>query len=219
LLKGGWEEGIWRIFYDPFNQAAVFNAMDLDTINLLKEFGPVPSRLKINCRNTDPIVLHTKLVTGADLASESTGPGPDVVIRFFTDPELSAGFIQQTLEELRDEHCLPAHITILSPVDIRQSCIRFLNIQWQRKIQELSGSGECSWPLTRISYSKIQDFKGLENRYILLTDLSDIFNDPVGISLLYVGMTRASVKLWIVADTSIKVNLDRIMVENLAKLG
>ena len=45
-----------------------------------------------------------------------------------------------------------------------------------------------------ITYSTVHSFKGLENSYIILTDISSI-NDDEFKSLLYVGMSRAKVGL------------------------
>lgn len=200
MLKGGLENGRWRIFYDPFNQGAIFRTMDEQVVELLQELGAITPRLNINCRNTDEIVLQTKLMTGADLGTQSTGPGPEVIYRYYQGEEEAAALMEGRLEELRRQGVSGRDITILSPRPFDKSSTRLLPGKWRRRLVRLDGSDPAEYPPRDISFATVAGFKGLENRFILLTDLEDAGESEVERATLYVGMSRARVGLWVALD-------------------
>ncbi len=66
------------------------------------------------------------------------------------------------------------------------------------KIADLSQLSRFPVP-GMITFSTIHGFKGLENSYIILTDIERMGNDEFK-SLLYVGMSRAKVALVLLVD-------------------
>ena len=119
LVVGGLTAGRWRIFYDGNNQSALYDSFDPDAVDVLLSYGAVPARLTTNCRNTNEIVIGTKLTTGADLGVASVGQGPALKREFFSSPEDETDKLSRHLDELRDDGVDPGDITILSPAPLR----------------------------------------------------------------------------------------------------
>jgi hypothetical protein len=214
IVKGALAEGTWRIFYDPFNQSAIFGVLDDDVLELVKSYSPIIPRLTINCRNTDPIVAHTKLFTGSDLAAKSTGSGPIVDVNFFSDPKQAAGHLEDFLMSLQQQECSENEITILSPKPWDHSAASLLSPKWKNKIRVLKGSQQDLFPFPGITFSTIAEFKGLENRYIALIDIEDMDSTAAAKASLYVGMTRARIKLWVAISQAVSDHHDEIIRKN-----
>jgi hypothetical protein len=197
MLRGGLEHGTWRIFYDGFNQGAIFGAVDPTVIEMLSDHEIVAPRLHINCRNTDEIVIQTKLLTGADIGNRSVGPGPKVVFETYRDEQEAAALLQAHLEELWDDQVDGSDITILSPRPYEQSSVRLLGDVWRRRIARLEASQRLQFPSGSLTFSTVANFKGLENRFVALTDIEDLDSTPAARATVYVGMSRARVGLWV----------------------
>lgn len=215
MLMGGFAEGVWRIFYDPFNQGAIFGVMDTEILDLLKSYSPIIPRLTINCRNTDPIMLHTKLFTGADMANKSTGSGPIVDVVFYESQKAGGEILEAFLKQLINEQGVKEkEITILSPTTFEHSAANLLRPKWRNRIRVLEGSREDVFPFPGITFATIADFKGLENSFIALIDIENMDNSSEVKATLYVGMTRARVKLWVAINKSQMSNHNHIIEEN-----
>lgn len=210
ILKDGLENGKWRIFFDPFNQGALFGAIDDDVLQYLKQFGPVPPKLQINCRNTDPILEKTKLITGADLGTKSTGPGPEVTMEWYADQSEQIKLLQKYIHTLRNQGVADSDITILSPHDYDNSVISNVEGSLQRQIKILDGNIKDVFPFSKITFCRIAEFKGLENRFILLVDVETLNATPRDAANVYVGLTRAKAKLWIALSDSLRNHYQEI---------
>lgn len=218
LLVGGLEEGVWRIYLDPYNQSAIFGAFDPEALELLKSLGPVPPRLKVNCRNTDPILMQTRAATGADIATISTGPGPVVSTRFYQSRDQAVLLLEEFLESLDADETPLSEITILSPLPFEESSASLLSRKWLRRIQILNTDVWDKFPFSNVSYSTVSGFKGLENRFIALIDIDEI-DTSLNIATLYVGMTRARVQLWLCIDEQLKKHWQDVIIKNLKKIS
>lgn len=215
VLKGGISEGIWRIFMDPLQQARISGEMDLELLDILKLTDPIPPKLTINCRNTDPIVLQTRMATGAFLSKKGAGPGPDVVIKIYRSLQDQARLIEEFLEKAREKDISPENITLLSSKGFQDSAASLLPQKWIQKIHLLNGSSEGLFPFRGITFATIMDFKGLENSYIALLDINQLEETQENVSNLYVGMTRARVQLWMFLHDSIQKDYQKICLKNL----
>lgn len=216
ILRGGLSSGVWRIFFDSNSQSGIYGMLDEEVLDMLRSFGPVPPRLIKNCRNTSQIILQTSLLTGADLNTEGAGPGPDVSISYFKDSDNAAEHLERILKDLKN--ISSGDITILSPLSWQDSSVRRIRQPMLSRIKVLRGSIQDTFPDSRTTFAQIQDFKGLENRYIILTDVSDLDSNPVMVSNLYVGMTRARVKLWMLVDEGLKDRQQEITIQNIKRM-
>jgi hypothetical protein len=199
LLRGGFRNGIWRVFYDAYNQGAIFGKLESDALAMLKAWAPRPLHLTRNCRNTVQIVEKTRVTTGADLDASSTSDGPRVEIEVCATEHDAADRLAACLKRLQQGDMRTDEITILSPKPDTQSVIRLLPAPLRRQIRVLSGAAIQQFPYPGLTFATVADFKGLENNTILLVDVAPSPHGPVETAHFYVGMTRARVKLWIAA--------------------
>jgi len=218
MLRGGFEKGKWRIFYDPYHQGGIYNSMDADTLKMLEGFGAAPARLKVNCRNTDPIVTQTKIITREQFATESTGHGPEVKMIFYNNRIEQAKKLEEFLEALLAQNISPGAITILSPGQLNKSGVSQISNRFKNSIQVVNGNIEDPFQQDRITFSSVAEFKGLENQYIALIDIENL--DSKGdIDTLYVGMTRPRIQLWMGILKSQQTRWNEISAENLKKMA
>ena len=218
ILRGGLEQGIWRIFYDRFNQGAIFGAADEGVIEMLAEYETAGPKLRINCRNTDEVVLQTKLLTGADLGNRSVGPGPQVVFETYGDEREAAALLEEHLEGLRAGQVDGRDVTILSPKPFEQSSARLLGDAWLRRMVRLDDSRRPEFPFTRLTFSTVANFKGLENSFIALTDIEDLDSTPAARATVYVGMSRARVGLWVAMNEGLRERQKELGMQHLTRV-
>jgi hypothetical protein len=157
--------------------------------------NPACIPLRKNCRNTTPILKKIQALTQYDIGDTGTGHGPEVVIH------PSQGHPERELaRELNRlvtmEGVALGDITILSPFPFKASCVALLNQSSRSKIAVLDeNSIGDMFSISKISYARIQEFKGLENKCIILVDLDHHYRDEKYLPLLYVGMSRAMASL------------------------
>lgn len=119
------------------------------------------------------------------------------------------------------------NISILSPRKWENSCASRLNQgrfykSHKTDIQELSDKAEllmvrkATGKIDSICFSTIHSFKGLENSYIILTDITKIDDDEFR-SLLYVGMSRARIGLYVLIDESVRNEYDSLVKKGVKK--
>jgi hypothetical protein len=76
-----------------------------------------------------------------------------------------------------------------------------------------------NFPPDNISFSTVEDFKGLENRFIVLVDIDDIDGSAETMSSVYVAMSRARVALCTILSESALEKVRRRTLEHLDELG
>ncbi len=219
LLKGGLDGGTWRIFFDPFNQGAIFGNAEEGVLELLRDVATCTAPpLNVNCRNTDPIVLQTKLLTGADVGVASTGRGPAVLIRQYRSATECAELLRSWLVQLRESEIELRHVTILSPRQFQHSAAALLPEEWRRQITVREGTGVTRGETGPITFATVADYKGLENRYIALCDIEDLDSSPAALATVYVGMTRARVQLWMAVQVLAHARLSDLVSQRAASV-
>ncbi|MCB9267230.1 MAG: ATP-binding domain-containing protein [Lewinellaceae bacterium] len=97
------------------------------------------------------------------------------------------------------------HVIILSPKRLEYSCV-FRSSFLTGLISE-----------RELSYFTIQAFKGLESSFIILTDLEELEVSSAE-RLLYVGMSRAKIKLFIVLPKALAEEKDKLYRKNMNKI-
>lgn len=204
FLKGGFTNGRWTVFHDKNHQSGVFGCYEKAALDYLLSMNPVCIPLKKNCRNTTPILKKIQALTQYDPGSDGTGFGPDVVIHHCdARPEI---LLAKELNRLFTREGVPlGDITILSPFSFKNSCAARLNRSSRSKIQVLDENLiQHIYSNNKISYARIQDFKGLENNCIILIDFDHHYQEKKLLPLLYVGMSRATASLSLILGTQIK---------------
>jgi Cdc6-like AAA superfamily ATPase len=195
VLARGLADGRWVMLLDSNNQAGLVGKFEEAAMRrLTHEIRAAQWHLNDNCRNTTEIVEATRERTQADLGTTTAGHGEPVQ------------FIQGTLQETADQICRVldrleseaslSHVTLLSPFDLRDSVFHLLPGAWRRRIDRLDLTRSRRLEPGRLGFSRVDDFKGLESRYVLLE--SPPMSDPLhSLRTLYVGMSRARASLWV----------------------
>ena len=217
LFDKGLSEGRWYFFMDPNNQSSLYADFDKGALDYLKECSfKIP--LNRNCRNTKQIAKHTLLYTGGDIGNCSTSAdGLPVIwknLDYDTEEEL-IGMIEAQLENwITHERVLPSDITLLSPCSYEASVASRLDKKWKRKIVVINESYGERWMDTQLPFSSIRDFKGLENRYVMMIDIDVLVAETHALNLLYVAMTRGNAVLWMATPKRAKAWFDEKRIEN-----
>jgi len=215
-LRGGLKKGNWFIFGD-FNNQAIYSA-DLsgsDLIACLEEYVSSYAAFKLNqnCRNTKRIAESTSHFSGFLHLPYTVSQieGEPVHRTFYKNQKEANQKLSFQIEKLIEEGCLPAQITVLSPKKFSASSASNIQIDGH-KIVDVSNASNLAYDENAILFSTIHSFKGLESPIVLLTDIESI-QGHYNSSLLYIGMSRASVYLSLLMKESARAELK----ENLSK--
>ena len=210
-VRGGLEEGRWRVFLDPNNQAGIEGAFDPEALEILIQSSFEPLRLTENCRNTRNIVEEVRALTGADTGVSIAGSGPEVETTFYAEPDQAPAQIAAFLDRIVAEGVDPAAIAILSPMEYEQSAVSALPERWKTRIRQLSEDNIFDYGPGMAVFATVSDFKGLDRRFVALTDITSIDQVETDITTLYVGLTRARAGLYISAHESTKPRIDELL--------
>lgn len=217
LFKDGISTGRWYFFMDPNNQGSLYSDLDRDILEYLKQ-NAFRMPLNKNCRNTRKIAEYTLLNTGGDIGyTPIEAEGLPVIWKdkFYDTQEVLLGLLESQLEAwIDDESVKPGDIAMLSPVDFELSVASRISKRFRRKITIINENFGERWMDSQIPYSTIKNFKGLENKYILLIDLDRLSFDDSSKKLLYIGMTRAHSMLWIATPSNCKAWFEQQKISN-----
>jgi hypothetical protein len=187
LVKNGLGKGRWRAFYDP--KQDIFDG-GVGRIRNLNVFGPARGTLSVNCRNTQPIAVHTALLSGFPLQETLRVEGPDVEMYYFKDSGEQNKLVCRAVERVLSQHIPPEEIIVLSPKRIESETLR-KRLSFKCRMVNLAEGRQNSGA---VGVCTIGAFKGLERDVVFLIGLEDI-HSAEGAQLLYVGASRARVLL------------------------
>jgi hypothetical protein len=201
LLSGGLRDGNWCFFGD-YEKQAIYrehgnSISEQDLFHVLESYSPgfVNFSLRNNCRNAKPIsdLLtltcdlkpgYRRVIHHLDIA--------DAITDFYESSEQQADKLKLLIErEL--QHFTNNEIVVLSPRNPKDSCAGGCDIKSNRfrlvdyRLDNLAKG---------IRFSSIHAFKGLEAAVIIVTDVEGLGTEKMK-SLLYVGMSRAKVRLYL----------------------
>ncbi len=195
LLSGGLREGNWCFFMDAVRQNIFNPSVSEDEVkHMLKDRRVFYANytLKDNCRNSISIIEAMDRWFGMNTRSHLCAEyGCDVEIKSYKRQTSEAEALASLITRLQKDNVRPEDIVILSPVKKESSCVRFLE---QHSIidSSLKRNGD-------IRFCTIQGFKGLESPVVIVTDIENVFGSTY-LNLLYIGITRARVALYVFAS-------------------
>lgn len=200
LVKGGLSGGRVLMFGD-FERQAIYD--DGRGRELLKERVPhMPShRLTINCRNLPRIGFSVNFFSGLTPGYQKfrrDDDGANPVLLKYVRGEDQSPLLRRAVEALREESFNLNEIVVLSPLGAG-SVAATTSDPWLRSVL-VQADGDTA-KKGKIRFSSIQAFKGLEAPAVIVTDL-DRVNVPNFESVLYVGLTRATDRLYGVIEAS-----------------
>lgn len=192
MLAGGFKRGKWVMLGD-FSMQAIYDdeADEEKLVDLLQNRTSFAIyRLKINCRNTTEICDDINLVTDAKMqcnkARAVSGPKPDW--DKWTNPEEEKSKLSGKINALVNNGVSLSNITILSPVTFDHSVAS--------QIRQFDISQYAPDKKQGITFSTIHSFKGLENQFIILTDIESVSDKR----MMYVAMSRARYGLYVLSN-------------------
>tara|TARA_Y100000310_G_scaffold123403_1_gene122176 strand:+ start:784 stop:2430 length:1647 start_codon:yes stop_codon:yes gene_type:complete len=213
ILSGGLHKGKWNIFFDPNNQITKSSSFEEDAMQYIDSIDHVAVTLQENCRNTGEIVVQTRLITLADLGVPFFSKGPHVEYHYYSSREDGASQLRRIIEGLFNNSVSSQDITILSDVEFEDSLARLLPSNLRQYIYSISLDKDQSVDNKKLDFCTPEDFKGLENRFIIITDMSQNGNE-IHTAEFYVSMTRARVGLYMILPKTIEKEINNLCITN-----
>jgi len=194
MLTKGMNNGKWIFFGDFSNQAIYSKNIDLSLNNFKEKYNFVSfPKLKINCRNSLSIAEQNTLMTGTEKLEVNQIDIPERILDYFTENSLVK--VEEILKKLEIEKVEFKQITVLS---VNKGDV-VLFPKWKKK---------------GVIFSTIHSFKGLENTIVILFGFKNILTDSSQ-KLLYIGISRAKQRLYLVLDTSLKKDYAQLIKKNI----
>ena len=214
MLTEGLINGEWEIYGDFERQAIYAQLPKNDMLTLLKTKGPFSNfLLKINCRNTRQIGEETSLMSGFEKPPFLLEHllGIPVEYLFYKDDVDQNKKMIELLRKLLKEGIYPNDLTILSPKEFDHACVRTITEVSVKELREVLM--KPSTTDTDYHFATIHSYKGLENNYIVITDIEHL-SDEQARSLLYIGMSRARYGLILLISDSVRNEYEDILKRN-----
>lgn len=217
LLEGGISGGKWAMFGDFERQAIYKNNLNLsgeELENRIKERSQNYTQypLRINCRNDESIAIGVELSCHlrpgyTDYLHHGGSKGVEALF-YNTSKEQLTG-LRNIVTQLKSTEKFPSDsIVILSSKRDEECAARMLEgVDETGEYVPIRSSGRGSG---QIGYSTIHSFKGLESPVIIITDINRITGEQYE-ALLYVGMSRARVRLLLLMHESCRENWKEVL--------
>lgn len=206
MLCDGLANGHWFMAGD-FERQGIFSGLSPeDAFRLLDKYSfYVHSVLDTNCRNTLQVSEFFNALTGyvpVSVPKEKVS-GPPVDVHYYKNKNSGALMLQTLLDSVLKSGVSPSEITILSPRRLANSLVSHIAFTGELPIVDLKDYPDALFGTQHLTFSTIHSFKGLENTFIVLTDLEDV-EDTKMKEISYVGMSRARFKLEVIAHKRIE---------------
>lgn len=222
LLVGGLASGRWAMFGD-FERQAIYAdkgaAIGLERLRIRTGDSASTYRLRINCRNATRIAEAVTITTGLSPGYSrvlNTVESADVEPVFYRSTSHQGELLLATLARLMKSFS-PSEIVVLSMRAEASSCVAGMAREqsgWNFASFREQADGERV-----VRYSSIHAFKGLESPAIVLTDIEALDDDQAK-AVLYVGMSRARVRLHVLINDRLRSSYDAMLTAGLrAALG
>jgi DNA replication protein DnaC len=222
MLKDGLAGGQWALFGD-FERQAIYSSDDVSGSCLglqniqCRAPNHVNYNLRINCRNAEPIAeiltITSGLVPGYKRVLQDM-EGSDVDPIFYNTADHQVECLQESVNSLLKTF-KAGEIVVLSMRADDASCasaasgrLPGLHLAPIRKVCDSQ----------TIPFVSIHAFKGLEAPAVIITDVENL-GDERSRSLLYVGMSRARIRLYVLMNEHCRPDYDRILDSGLQQIA
>lgn len=197
LVRGGLAGGRCLLFGD-FERQALYGQQD-GREELAKRIPRlVRYNLTSNCRNLPRIGHAAEVITAMQPGYRRFRRGDDGTMPrylWYVRPREQATLLAHAIQELRDDGFGLEDIVILSPRRAGSAITRCEDPSLKHHLVETDGTEPS---VGQLRHSTIYGFKGLEAPAVILTDI-DNPQAPDFEALLYVGLTRATDRLTVLA--------------------
>lgn len=197
MLKGGLAEGHFIWCMDGTSQAPVYGKFCEKASKRLRGLG-VTVALRENIRNTRQIAEAARKLARPKSHFETVMGGSEVTFFRVHTPKEERMRILSIVRNLIDDGVPPGQITVLSKRknpgwDFEAVAAELPSAVW---VTEEVAAGLSAKQVEGVTFSTISAFKGLENDFVIVTEVDDLTSERSS-ALLYVGMTRARAKLFV----------------------
>lgn len=213
LLCGGLGSGCWAMFGD-FERQAIYAdksaTLGLDSLRNRTADSVSTYRLRINCRNATRIAEAVTITSGMSPGYSrilNTADSADVEPVFYRSPSHQGDLLLATIAKLLKSFA-PAEIVVLSMRADASSCVA----RQARNQTDWHFTSYREEPCDGVSirFSSVHAFKGLEAAAVVLTDIEGIEDDQAK-ALLYVGMSRARLRLHVLMHERLRSSYDSML--------
>lgn len=211
VLAKGLAAGTWSMFSDFERQSLYGSDCDQELLRLrAPDF--VPYALLTNCRNTPSIVEYTRAVAGLESGYKRTlradnGFQPQTL--YYSTPAEEGELLSGVFDRLRDRKIEPVDIVVLSHSRTNAAVANLpAHDPWRHRL-DLDATND-----SRIRVRTIHSFKGLESPVVIVTGVQDV-ESPEAQALLYVALSRATERLFVIADQAAKPKVAQMITERL----
>lgn len=206
MVVGGLNSGRWWFFCDRNNQASVFGVYEDEALFRLIPIGVV-ALLPTNRRNTIQIAQETEIKTLPMFPPAATVDGIPVRTDWYKKATDQRQLLGSTLKKLLNEDISPYQISVLSCRKAEDSCASQF-----RDFQLASVDEDNAWKvgsplLNQVTACSVSSFKGLENDFVILTDVDELTPDWWR-GVAYVGMSRARIGLYVFINEKLRTLCD-----------
>ena len=204
------------ILFGDYVRQAIYSPSRSTRAGLSASFqGLATFKLSLNCRNTRMIATQLELATGSAglMVSDKVPEGEAVeYLCHATDRQLYRN-LEATLVGLKEQGIKADDIAVLFQRRPAEDILDVLGraARWKVKEYDEAERGCVSW-------TTIHAFKGLESAVVVLVDVRSNDRDEID-SLLYVGMSRARMKLIVLCDEESRTALDQRIIQRIAAAG
>lgn len=203
FIKGGLSAGKWLFLQDLTNQRNSQSTFAVPIVKRVEQFSDVRLTLDVSYRYTRPILNFLSKILDVDTIPTAKIDGSEVEVLFSSTKQSEVVHIERVIEKLTNTGYLLSDITLLSPNTFLDSIASSLPRHLLNHIVQIDDFNIKNLPQNQLTFSEIENFRGLDNKIIILVDFSqEILNRS---SLAYIAMTRASECLFIVEEAGSKV--------------
>lgn len=168
----------------------------MSSVKRVEEYSDVRLTLDISYRYTRPILNFLSRVLDVDAIPTTKIDGSKVEVFSSSTRQYELAHIERSIAKLINMGYLLSDITILSPNTFLDSVISSLPTHLLNKIVQIDDFNIKKLPRNQLTFSEIKNFRGLDNKVVLLVDFSQrVMNNA---SQAYIAFTRASDFLFIV---------------------
>ena len=213
LLTGGLSGGRWAIFGDFERQAIYADVGAADGVERLTHRAGenfTTLRLRVNCRNSARIAEAVTITSGLSpgysrVLNESASP--DVEPMFYRNTVHQSEILKEILGDLLKVFSSNQIVVLSTRTDTASCASGLAEVDIGVPVVPFKEIGES---VSAVRYASIHSFKGLEASAVIITDVEHI-DDEQSKALLYVGMSRARVRLHILMNENLRATYDAML--------
>jgi hypothetical protein len=214
-----WTDGIPApriILFGDFTRQALYGCSQSGHRQICTLMGNAPAfNVSLNCRNTRRIAAQMELMSGfAEVrVSDKQPEGEPVEVFYARTAEETAARANQIVTSLRTAGYRANEVVVLGPRRRENSSVGGINKLGGWRIAELGLATEGD-----LAYATIHSFKGLERPVVILVDAGSIETMETD-ALLYVGMSRARVRLFVICPENVKSVIDKRVMDGILAMA